>query len=141
VNALRALASWRTRWPVRERNDVDFIQDTLSGLVPGDCDYDRVLDPLHAVLRLFAVAREESGIELGHVGYHNWSDFLVFFVFFVLGYLVCSESRYTNALEKNRWPLLAVALVSSLFVHTTFMTGHIGEWMGNPTYSPVYLTL
>jgi peptidoglycan/LPS O-acetylase OafA/YrhL len=72
--------------------------------------------------------------------YLSWADFLAFLLFFVLGYLVFLEPRFTLALERNRWPALVMGLGASLFIHITFQTGQLGGWMDHPAYSPGFLT-
>ncbi|HSG44803.1 MAG TPA: acyltransferase [Anaerolineales bacterium] len=38
---------------------------------------------------------------------HGWLDFVYFFFFFVLGYIIYSDERFQNAIRRDRWLLLA----------------------------------
>jgi peptidoglycan/LPS O-acetylase OafA/YrhL len=38
---------------------------------------------------------------------HGWLDFVYFFLFFVLGYIIYSDERFLNAVQRDRWLLLA----------------------------------
>jgi hypothetical protein len=35
----------------------------------------------------------------------GWLDFVYFFLFFILGYIIYSDSRFTNAIRRDRWLL------------------------------------
>ena len=38
---------------------------------------------------------------------HGWLDFVYFFLFFVLGYIIYSDERFQDAIRRDRWLLLA----------------------------------
>lgn len=45
---------------------------------------------------------------------HDWADFISFGLFFVLGYLVYTDARFTRAIRRDRWILLGVGLATLL---------------------------
>ena len=42
---------------------------------------------------------------------HGWLDFVYFFLFFVLGYIIYSDERFQNAVRRDRWLLLASGIL------------------------------
>jgi len=42
---------------------------------------------------------------------HGWLDFVYFFCFFILGYILYSDDRFPNAVRRDRWLLFASAIV------------------------------
>ena len=49
---------------------------------------------------------------------HGWVDFIYFFFFFVLGYIMYSNDRFTKAVRRDRWLLFASGVIGigSFFV-------------------------
>jgi len=45
---------------------------------------------------------------------HDWADFISFGLFFVLGYLVFMDERFTRAIWRDWWILLSVGIVATL---------------------------
>ena len=44
-------------------------------------------------------------------GEHNWADFLEFVVFFVIGYILPSDTRFTESLKNHGWICLGIGMV------------------------------
>ena len=44
---------------------------------------------------------------------HDWGDFVYYGGFFVLGYLVFADERFTRAIRRDWWILLAVGLAAT----------------------------
>ena len=49
-------------------------------------------------------------------GEHNWADFLEFVVFFVIGYILPADSRFTESIKKHGWTCLILGSVSALVI-------------------------
>jgi glucan biosynthesis protein C len=45
---------------------------------------------------------------------HDWADFFSFGAFFVLGYLVFTDGRFTNAIRRDWWIILVAGIVATL---------------------------
>jgi peptidoglycan/LPS O-acetylase OafA/YrhL len=45
---------------------------------------------------------------------HGWMDFVYFFLFFILGYIVYSDDRFLDAVRRDRWLLFGGGLVGLL---------------------------
>jgi hypothetical protein len=43
-------------------------------------------------------------------GEHNWADFLEFVVFFVIGYILPSDTRFTDSVKKHGWICLGIGM-------------------------------
>ena len=44
-------------------------------------------------------------------GEHNWADFLEFVVFFVIGYILPSDTRFTESVKNHGWICLGIGMV------------------------------
>jgi peptidoglycan/LPS O-acetylase OafA/YrhL len=44
-------------------------------------------------------------------GEHNWADFLEFMVFFVIGYILPSDTRFTESVKKHGWICIGIGMV------------------------------
>ena len=42
-----------------------------------------------------------------HPQEHGWLDFVYFFLFLILGYIIYSDDRYLSAVRRDRWLLFA----------------------------------
>ena len=49
-------------------------------------------------------------------GEHNWADFFEFVVFFVIGYILPSDTRFTESIKKHGWTCLILGSVSALVI-------------------------
>jgi peptidoglycan/LPS O-acetylase OafA/YrhL len=73
-------------------------------------------------------------------GYQGWTDFLVWFVFFVYGYLFLADPRFEQAIRKHAMLALFVGITSFLTIlATTYGPGFINIWESTPTYSVKYV--
>jgi glucan biosynthesis protein C len=70
---------------------------------------------------------------------HHWADFAYTFVFFVSGYILYCDERFTSAIRRD-WPLmLAAGILSTLYFMVTAAAGVALEWMSNPGIPQFYL--
>ena len=42
---------------------------------------------------------------------HGWLDFIYFFLFFIVGYILYSDDRFLSAVRRDRWLLFAGGIV------------------------------
>ena len=45
-------------------------------------------------------------------GEHTWADFLEFMLFFVIGYILPSDARFTESVKRHGWIYLGIGIVS-----------------------------
>lgn len=70
---------------------------------------------------------------------HHWADFAYTFVFFVSGYILYADDRFTQAIRRD-WPLmLAAGILSTLYFVVTAAAGVAIEWMSTPGIPQFYL--
>ena len=61
---------------------------------------------------------------------HGWLDFVYFFLFFILGYIIYSDDRFQDAVRRDRWLLFAVGVLglASYFGLTAVKGDIVFEW-------------
>ncbi|MFC2037251.1 acyltransferase family protein [Chloroflexota bacterium] len=61
---------------------------------------------------------------------HGWLDFVYFFLFFILGYIIYSDDRFLSAVRRDRWLLFAGGMVGlAAFIGLSAAYGDIVfEW-------------
>jgi glucan biosynthesis protein C len=70
---------------------------------------------------------------------HHWADFVYTLVFFVCGYILYADERFTQAIRRD-WPLmLAAGILSTLYFVVTAAAGVALEWMSTPGIPQFYL--
>jgi glucan biosynthesis protein C len=45
---------------------------------------------------------------------HSWADFFYLMGFFILGYVLCADARFTQAIRRDRWILCGIGLVTTV---------------------------
>jgi glucan biosynthesis protein C len=70
---------------------------------------------------------------------HHWADFVYTFVFFISGYILYADDRFTQAIRRD-WPLmLAAGILSTLYFIGTAAAGVAMDWMSDPGLPQFYL--
>jgi peptidoglycan/LPS O-acetylase OafA/YrhL len=70
---------------------------------------------------------------------HHWADFAYTFVFFVSGFILYVDDRFTEAIRRD-WPLmLGAGILSTLYFIVTAAAGVALEWMSTPGIPQFYL--
>jgi glucan biosynthesis protein C len=70
---------------------------------------------------------------------HHWADFFFTLVFFVSGYILYADDRFSRAIRRD-WPLMLIAgILSTLFFFATAAAGVALEWMSTPGTPQFYL--
>jgi glucan biosynthesis protein C len=61
---------------------------------------------------------------------HGWLDFVYFFLFFLLGYIIYSDERFVSAIRRDRWLLFAAGVLglASYFGLTAVKGDIVFEW-------------
>ena len=69
--------------------------------------------------------------------YLNWADFFHFLLFFYLGFsFVPFREKFQITLNKYRYPLLIIAISTSILTHYFALSGsYMIKWIGSPDYS------
>jgi glucan biosynthesis protein C len=70
---------------------------------------------------------------------HHWADFAYTFVFFVSGYILYTDDRFSQAIQRD-WPLmLGAGILSTLYFVVTAAAGVAIEWMSTPGIPQFFL--
>jgi glucan biosynthesis protein C len=70
---------------------------------------------------------------------HHWADFVYTLVFFVSGYILYADERFSQAIRRD-WPFMLIAgILSTLFFFATAAAGVALEWMSTPGIPQFYL--
>jgi membrane-bound acyltransferase YfiQ involved in biofilm formation len=81
----------------------------------------------------------QASLRARYPEHQNWSDFFVWLVYFVYGFLFLSDQRFMETLERHRWIALGVGLVSFIaMIALLLLGGYAGPWELNPVFSPSY---
>jgi glucan biosynthesis protein C len=64
------------------------------------------------LLFLIPLAVVRVGLTHLYQGQHSWASLLTFAVFFVIGYVLAADERFTDGLRKGSWACLALGLVA-----------------------------
>ena len=68
---------------------------------------------------------------LGFSGGYTAADFFEFLVFFVIGYILAADTRFTESIKKHGWICLILGLVSFVGFFSFFVV-ELGYWGGKP---------
>lgn len=71
---------------------------------------------------------------------HDWADFIYLMFFFVLGFILYSDERFTHAIRRD-WPiLLTVGIITLVILIAGFVTGMpLVEWNDMPGLPAFYI--
>lgn len=70
---------------------------------------------------------------------HHWSDFAYLFAFFILGHLLYSDERFAGAIRRDRFLVLAAAIISSVLLFAGSIAGSVMAWSETPGSAGFYL--
>lgn len=70
---------------------------------------------------------------------HGWGEFVFFFDFFVVGFLILSDDRLIAAVRRDALPGLALGLGAFLLGVATGIIDFLEGWWENPSYSWQYV--
>ena len=63
-------------------------------------------------LFLIPVILIRTGLRSLFWGEHTWADFFEFVVYFVIGYILPADTRFTESIKKHGWAFLILGIVS-----------------------------
>lgn len=73
-------------------------------------------------------------------GYQGWTDFCLWLVFFITGYLLLADARFTRAIHQQGRLTLVITLISLLaLLATMYGPQTIQLWQSRPSYSLLYV--
>lgn len=82
----------------------------------------------------------QAALRASFPGYQGWTDFLIWFVYFVYGYIFLSDQRFDQAIQKQGVPSLIVGVTSFLIiVATMYGPPFMNFWQSTPSYSVTYV--
>jgi len=70
---------------------------------------------------------------------HDWADFVFRMSFFTLGFVLFADERFTRAIRRDRWLILAVAVVDTLILVAMLALGDPFTWSESPALPEFYL--
>jgi glucan biosynthesis protein C len=72
--------------------------------------------------------------------YLGWADFAYWLIFFLIGYMLPADERFTQAIKRNSWVSLIIGLVATeLLFYLVFRRGYFDAWERHPSYTAGYL--
>lgn len=96
--------------------------------------------PAGIFLLLIPLALIQVALRASFPGYQGWTDFCLWLAFFLLGYLLLADPRFTAAIRKQGRLTLTVTVVSLLaLLATMYGPDIIHLWQSAPSYSLSYV--
>ena len=65
-------------------------------------------------------------------GYTGWATFLFLFVFFIFGYILIADERFTRAIKRDWWIHLILGIVCTLFFFSVSAGVPVWDWLVSP---------
>ncbi|MFN8421402.1 MAG: acyltransferase family protein [Anaerolineae bacterium] len=72
-------------------------------------------------------------------GEHNWADFFFLMVFFIFGYLLYSDERFTQAIRRDWWLILLVAITAAVLIIAALVCFDAYNWVSMPWHPGFYI--
>jgi surface polysaccharide O-acyltransferase-like enzyme len=91
---------------------------------------------------LFAVpvALAQIALRAAFPRYLGWADFAYWLIFFLIGYILPADERFTQTIKINSWVSLATGVVATaLLFYLVFKLGYFEAWERHPSYTAGYL--
>jgi glucan biosynthesis protein C len=70
---------------------------------------------------------------------YGWVDFGYFLLFFISGYILIADERFTQAIRRDWWLHLILGILCTLFIFSVAFGVPIYDWMGSRGTSMFYL--
>jgi peptidoglycan/LPS O-acetylase OafA/YrhL len=93
--------------------------------------------PGGALLFLIPISLVTIGLRFLFPGSRTWADLVYYALFFIVGYLVPADGRFTESFVRHRWVCLALWIVT--FSGAGFLLGVLGYDIGNEPFSLQYV--
>jgi hypothetical protein len=91
---------------------------------------------------LFAVpvALAQIALRAAFPSYLGWADFAYWLVFFLIGYILPADERFTQTIKQNSWVTLIIGGVAMMLIfYLLRKPGYFEAWEKNPSYTVGYL--
>jgi hypothetical protein len=91
---------------------------------------------------LFAVpiAIAQMALRPAFPEYTSWADFAFWLICFLIGYIIPSDDRFTQAIKENGWISLTIAIVAFMFIgYLWSKPGYAEDLVFHPEYIPFHL--
>jgi glucans biosynthesis protein C len=96
-------------------------------------------NPIFLLVFVLPVAVIQVLLKARFPEHQNWSDFLVWMVYFILGCLIIKDTRFMEAIVRTRRIALGTGLVCFITIMILWMTGErVTSWELNPVFSGGY---
>lgn len=90
-------------------------------------------------LLLLPLALIQLGLRPAFSAYQGWTDFFLWFVYFLYGYLLLSKAQLVKALQKQGGIALLVGIIGmGILLTTMYGPGFLALWDSTPGYSFTY---
>jgi peptidoglycan/LPS O-acetylase OafA/YrhL len=70
----------------------------------------------------------------------EWSGFIYTLLFFISGYILIANERFTQAIRRDRWLHLILAIACTLFFFSDAFGVPVSEWLGSPGTPGFYIS-
>ncbi|MBN1625336.1 MAG: acyltransferase family protein [Deltaproteobacteria bacterium] len=78
------------------------------------------------------------GLRSVFLGEHAWADFFEFVVFFIIGYILPADIRFTESVKKHGWTCLVLGI--ACFIGEGFFTLGLGyKYLGDEPFSLIFV--
>jgi glucan biosynthesis protein C len=72
-------------------------------------------------------------------GHHNLSDFFLWLLYFIYGFIFVTDQRFMEVMERNRWPAFAVGIITFITMLVLLGPGGFAQsWEFQPVFSASY---
>jgi peptidoglycan/LPS O-acetylase OafA/YrhL len=78
-------------------------------------------------------------LQPGFPAEHDWADFAFLLLFFISGYMLMADERFTLAIRRDRWLHLILGIACTLFFFSSAADVPVFEWMESSATPGFYL--
>ena len=97
--------------------------------------------PAGLFLYILPITLIQAALKARFPEYQNWSDFCVWLVYFLYGYVLISKQNVPEVMERSRWGAFSIGLVCfSTMMFLLSMGDHAEVWELHPVFSPGFAT-
>ena len=73
-------------------------------------------------------------------GYTGWASFIFLLVFFISGYILTADKKFTQAIHRDRWLHLILGIICTLFFFSVSAGVPVWDWLVNPGTLMFYIS-
>lgn len=71
----------------------------------------------------------------------DWGEFAYYFAFFIVGYILVSDRRFLEAIERDLGPAVALGVTGFVVMMSLDPAGWVETWNDHPGYTPKYFLM